>query len=546
MNWGLYLHLARRWTLAAIIPTMIVASLAYLYTKHEPKQYQTTAILYVQVPQTGGSTPGGTDVYSSEALIPTYSAMISSPVIAARVDRAMASTYPGYHLGNHGIKVDAGGAASGTVQTQLMDVTVGDTIPARAAAAANTVAHVFTKYAAKLMKANFKDEGRALQAQLNQAQVNLQIVSDRIANYHGDPAGLNSLKASFTAYQSIYQTLISSLQQFNLTKDTLLNGVKVFSPAGIPGGPIGPHPTRNALLFGFLALMVCAAGIFLYDYFDDTPRTPEEVEETVGAPVLGTVQQFDPAKYGTVLVTAKRARSPLSEAYRVIRTNIQFTDVDKEPRTIVVTSASPAEGKSTTVSNLANVFAESGRRVTLIDGDLRRPSLHRIFSTDRTEGDGLTKLLVSKEMLNGHGAIWKEQPNLRLIASGPLPPRPADVLGSDRMRELVEHFSHESQMVLIDSPPILAVTDATILSTICDGVILVVDPARSKRRDLNRARESIEAVGGKILGIVINRLNRRGSSYYYYYYNHHYGYQYKYRYGQSQETGQPELEEAQT
>jgi capsular exopolysaccharide synthesis family protein len=218
----------------------------------------------------------------------------------------------------------------------------------------------------------------------------------------------------------------------------------------------------------------------------------------------------------------------VSEAYRVIRTNIQFTDVDRPPRSLVVTSASPGEGKSTTASNLANVFAQAGTHVSLVDGDLRRPSLHNIFAVKREEG--LTNMLVATGALNGRGPWQTVFPNLDLIASGPLPPRPADLLGSARMKDITDHLSAGSAMVIIDSPPVLAVTDAAVLSTVADGVILVVDTARSKRRDLRRAREAIEGVGGRILGIVINRLEKRGSGYYYHYYQHHYGYPEKYDY----------------
>ena len=140
-------------------------------------------------------------------------------------------------------------------------------------------------------------------------------------------------------------------------------------------------------------------------------------------------------------------------------------------------------------------------------------------------------MLVANEDLNGHGQRATQRANLALITSGPLPPRPADLLGSGRMRELVDHLAQEADLVLLDSPPVLAVTDASVLATITDGVIVVVDPARSKRRDLQRTREAIEGVGGNILGIVINRLTKAGSTYYYYYYQHNYGYQYRYSYG---------------
>jgi len=533
VNWGLYLHQVRRWALLAILPAALVALVTYGYTVREAKQYDTTAILYVQQPSTGSSVPGSTDVITSQALIPTYTQMIGSPVITNQVDRVMKSSYPGYRLENHSLKVAAAGTLATQLNTQLLNITVTDIVPARAAVAANSVAHAFIRRIRAIQRSSYRGGEQAIQRQLDLAQSNIQDVSQRINGYHGPPSGLNNLRAQQSAYQSIYQSLLTSSQEFSVGRDTALNAVKVFSPALTPTSPIGPHPARSALLAAFVALLLCAGGIFLYDYFDDTPRTPEEVEEIVGAPILGTVQQFNPGKYGTQLITMKRHRSPVSEAYRVIRTNLQYTDIDKPPKVVVVTSASPGEGKSTTVSNLASVLAQAGRHVTLVDGDLRRPSLQRVFQSERQEG--LTNVLAGDHALNGQGRFQTEQPNLVLIASGPVPPRPADLLGSERMRSFVSHLREDTDMILIDSPPLLAVTDAAVLSTVTDGVILVVDPAKSKRRDLHRAREAVEAVGGRTLGIVINRLNQHGSAYYYYYYNHNYGHQYAYDYSQQQD-----------
>ncbi len=503
--------------------------LVYLYEHHVPRTYQTSALLYVQDP--GNSTqPGGTDVQTSQALIPTYSQIFVSPAITSAVDATLAKTYRGYRIEAHDLKVQGVTTTpSAPLNTQLMSVSVTDTIPQRAAVAANTAARAFIRKITAIEKQRFKGGARAVEQQLAVENNNIQLVSREITNYKGSGAGLNNLKAELNANQTIYATLLTSSQDFNLARSTAASAVKLISPAPVPTAVVGPHPIRISALAGFIALILGLGLLFLYDYFDDTPRTPEQIEALLGAPILGTVQQFDRKRYETELITARRARSPVSEAYRVIRTNIRFTDIDHPPRTLVITSASPAEGKSTTAANLANVFAEDDKRVTLIDADLRRPSLHRIFQAER--GEGLTNMLTSTEALNGHhGTKQGDRSNLELIASGPLPPRPATLLGSDRMRELTQHFANDAQILLIDSPPVLAVADAAILSTVADGVLMVVDPAKSKKRDLRRAREAIEAVGGRIIGIVINRLNKRGSSYYYYYYHHNYGYQYNYQY----------------
>lgn len=525
MNLGLYRYQIRRWLLFAGAPALVLLAATYVYEHHLPKLYETSALLYVQVP--GDRTqPGSTDVVTSQALIPTYSQMILSPVITRAVDRDLAPKYPGYTIEAHSLKVAGlGSTTSAPANTQLMTITVDDTSAARAATADNTAAAEFIRQIRAIQRARYKGGARAIQRQLNLESADIQGVSQQIQNYKGGAGGLGNLRAQLSAYQITYQSLLSSSQEFNLGRSTALNGVKLFSPALVPTGAIGPHSIRTAVLAGVLALLICLGALLLYDFFDDSPRTPEEIEALTGAPILGTVQQFDEKRNETQLLTAQHAGSAVSEAYRVIRTNIHFIDVDHPPQTLLITSASPAEGKSTTAANLAQVFAEAGKRVTLVDGDLRRPTLHRLFEVGRSEG--LTSMLADTDELNGHhGAIQTEWPNLELIASGPLPPRPADLLDSSRMRDLAQHFGHESDLVLIDSPPVLAVTDAAILSTVVDGVILVVDPARSSKRDLRRTREAIEAVGGRIIGLVVNRLNKRGSSYYYYYYNHNYRYQY--------------------
>ena len=508
------LHQARRWALIAGIPAIILGVLVYAYVGRQPRTYAATATLYVeQASNTGSYIPGLASPYESQLLVPTYSQMIMDPVLAPTVDRMMARRYPGYRLEAHSVSSTHGT----TTDTQLVSVTVTDAVPSRAADAANAVASAFINRVTAMESARFQRDEKTLQDQINTAQANILTTTRQINNYVGGAAGLSSLKTTLSAYQSTYQALVSSSQQFKATRDSMRNSVSIYSPAGVPAAPTGPHPFRTALLAALALFFLFGGGLYVYDYFDDSPRSLEEIEELAGAPILGTVHRFSTQRVGSALITLKQPRSPISEAYRLVRTNIQFTNVDAPPRTIVVTSPRPSEGKSTTVANLAEVFAQGGDRVQLVDGDLRRPSLHRVFATDRR--DGLSTMLAT-DHLNGHGQYQSEQPNLRIIPSGPLPPNPADLVGSDRMSRILAHLRSESDMLFIDSPPVLAVADAAILSTMADGVILVVDPAQTKRRDVRRAREAIEAVGGKILGLVINRISPRGSLHYYYYPNY--------------------------
>jgi polysaccharide biosynthesis transport protein len=514
----------RRWALLAVLPALVVGVLGYAYTKHEPRTYQASTTLYIQ-PASNPLDTSSSVVSTQASLIvaPTYLQMITNPVLARAVNRMMAAKYPGYRLQIHTVSASQ---PPGTV-TQLLTITVGDVVPARAADAANALAKAFIARVSRLNASRFKTDAQSLQTQLTAAQNSVQSVTQQISTYKGSNSGLSSLRSELSADQGTYAALLSASQQFKATRDSATNAVSTYASAETPTAPIGPHPTRSAILFAFVAFLLCAGGLYAYNWVDDSLRSPEELEELVGAPILGTVQRFDASKLGTQLVTTTGSRSQLSEEYRLIRTNIQFTNVDEPPRKVLVTSPSPREGKSTTASNLAVVFAEGGKRVTIVDADLRRPSVHRIFQVAGGREMGLTSLLLSQH-LNGSGQQKIALPNLTVVPAGHLPPNPADLLGSHRMEVVLDYLQESADIVIVDSPPVLAVADAAILAASIDGIILVIDPAQTKRRDVVRTRETLEAVGGRILGVVINRLSSRGSFYYYYYSSYGYGYGYGY------------------
>lgn len=214
------------------------------------------------------------------------------------------------------------------------------------------------------------------------------------------------------------------------------------------------------------------------------------------------------------LIAMTNPRSPISEQYRTIRTNIEFSQVDRDLRTLMVTSTGPSEGKSTTVANLATVFAQQGKQVLLIDADLRKPTMHYTFRLQNTTGltNVLTRQLELKE------AIFKSQiPNLFLLPSGPIPPNPAELLGSKRLKELLVELKEEFDVVLFDTPPVLAVTDAQILSNQCDGTILVVSSGATENDSALKAKELLEKANANLIGVVLNNKKIKEANYYYYY-----------------------------
>lgn len=215
------------------------------------------------------------------------------------------------------------------------------------------------------------------------------------------------------------------------------------------------------------------------------------------------------------LVMEKNPLSPVSEAYRTLRTNIQFSAVDEELRVIMVTSAQPGEGKSTTAANLALAYAQAGNRVLVVDADLRKPTMHKVFQ--KSNRLGLTNLLTGQRQLT---EIHLDAAGGRLdvLTSGPIPPNPSELLASKRMEALLVEWKEQYDLVIVDTPPAAAVTDAAILSSRCDGVVLVVDSGHVKKETVKRAKTNLEHAKARILGVVLNNHNRKEAEEYYYYY----------------------------
>lgn len=218
---------------------------------------------------------------------------------------------------------------------------------------------------------------------------------------------------------------------------------------------------------------------------------------------------------GRHLITHLNPRSPISEQYRTIRTNLQFTAIDQELQTMLVTSSGPSEGKSITIANLAVTYAQQGKRVLLIDADLRKPTVHYTFRLDNIRG--LSNLLIDELSLEdaiNHSNIEK----LDVITCGPIPPNPAELIGSNRMKQIIEEAKKNYDIVLFDTPPVLAVPDAQILTNDVDGALLVIRSGQTEQTAAIRAKEALEKSTGKLLGVVLNDINRDNAENYYYYY----------------------------
>lgn len=222
-----------------------------------------------------------------------------------------------------------------------------------------------------------------------------------------------------------------------------------------------------------------------------------------------------PNKEARQLISISNPKSPISEAYRTLRTNISFSAIDDELKVIMITSAGPGEGKSTTVANLAATYAQSEKRTVLVELDLRKPTVHKTFKLSNRLGIShvLTKQATLDEVIQDTAV-----PNLSAITAGMIPPNPSELVGSKSLGTILEQLKEQFEQIIIDTPPVLALTDAQLIATHCDGVVLVAESGKVKRSALRDAKERLQVVKAKIIGVVLNNVKRKEKDNYYYYY----------------------------
>ena len=367
----------------------------------------------------------------------------------------------------------------------------------------------------------------------------------------------NILQHEFEGNQQLYQSLMQRLKNATVSAGLQSTNIHLVDAALAPGDPVRPKKPLNIAL-GFLAGVVLGVMFaFAQEGLDHSIKTAEEVESLLMTPVLAVVplqrgtesakwaiagtkwalrrhgeESRQTANQSVALCISKNPQSVLAEAYRALRTSVLLSLAVNPPKLILVTSAQAGEGKTATALNLAQSLAQRKGQVVIVDGDLRKGGIAKTLGLENDKG--ISTILTGGDKLDDALQVYAAQPNLAVLSSGPVPPNPAELIASDGMavlcRELVKRFEH----VIIDSPPVLAVTDATILAGLVDGVVLVAESGRTHRAGLMRTRAVLENAGARILGVVLNKLDLRREGYYgygdgYYYYSH-YG---KYPYGRA-------------
>jgi capsular exopolysaccharide synthesis family protein len=345
-----------------------------------------------------------------------------------------------------------------------------------------------------------------------------------------NPTDLDRLKTTLNLYQQIYISSINNLETLKLAKAQNTPTVMQVETAAKPTVPISPKPTETALLGAAIGLLITAAIVFLIEFLDDTLKTPDEIKAILEVPVIGFIgelkQNSKKGEDALGVYVAKNPRSPVAEAFRSLRTNLEYSSVDNPVKTILVTSSGESEGKSTIAANLAIVEAQSGKAVVIVDADMRRPKVHLQFS--KPNRMGLSDVVTGKLGIDDVLKTYDQVENLSIITCGTIPPNPAELLGSERMSQTLKDLKMRFDVIILDTPPMI-VSDAQILSSKVDGLVYVVIPGQTRAITAMRPLEELRRIESKVLGVVANKIPRNRDYYYggynyYSPYSNHYSY----------------------
>jgi non-specific protein-tyrosine kinase len=506
-----YIFPLRKWWWLIVASVLVATVSSYLATRQQPPIYQSRATIMVGS-AIENPNPTGNDFWLTQQLANTYADIAKRDPTKQATMAALGLNW----LPEYTVRVVA--------NTQLVEITVVDASPPRAQAVAAELANQLIRQAPTSSGGEVQQRQAFVKSQLDDLEAKITETKSEIEKKQTDLANMFSAQQIADAQTQIagLQTKLNTLQAnyaalLSNTQQGAINTISVIEPAALPTKPIGPNKPATILLAAAIGLILAAGAAYLLEYLDDTLKNPDDVQKELGLTTLGAVPVIE--NPGDEMVMLSGSQSAATEAYRVLRTNLQFAAVDRPLRTLLVGSPAPTEGKSLTVANLGAVLAQSGKRVVAVDSDLHRPRLHRLFKL-RNNAGLTTALLEERPALDG---LLQETavPGLRVLTSGPLPPNPAELLGSARMKELLGELAAQADVVLLDSPPATALADAAILSTQADGVLLVLDSGRTRREIAKRSLEALKRVNARVIGALLNRMPTRGAGYYYYYYYHY-------------------------
>ncbi len=502
-----------KWWWLLVVATLLAAVASYLVVRQQPHIYQARTTLV-----TGSaifeSNPSSNELYLNQQLATFYVELAKREPVRSATMKALNIDF----LPANNVRL--------IPNSQFIEILVSDTDPLRAQAVANELANQLImstpSYAEEVrVRQDFIDEQlvrletriKETENEINEKQARLSDLTSARAIADAETE-IAALEVRLSDFRTDYANLLANSQR------GAVNTLTVVEPADLPSRPVGPNTRMMVLLSAGAALGIATAAAYLLEYLDDTLKMPDEISRLVGLPVIGYIADVVKEDYLGAYV-AKHPRSAVAEAFRSLRTDLEFAGVDKPLETILVASPGMSVGKTSIAINLALVLAQAGKRVVLVDADLRKPSLHRILGLSNHRG--LSDVFRGNLDIQHVTTNWKDG-NLTVITSGGQPPNPAELLSSKKMNQVIQALKGMADVIIIDGPPFL-VTDATILSTKVDGVVLVFRYGYTRRNEALNTINQLRRVDARVLGVVLNRIPRTREDLfglYNYYYREYY------------------------
>lgn len=508
-----YLRVLARWWWLLVLAAGLAAATSWYAVSQQAPIYQARTTLML------GRTfdnpnPSGNELNLTQQLAGLYADIANRQTVRDNTREALGlNSLPEY-------------SARPIPNSQLIEILVTDVDPARAQAVANELANQLILQSPTAPDPEELERQAFIDGQLASLQANIEQTEDEIIELESQletafsAREIESIQGQIAGLQSKLNTLQSNFAAlFSRTQGGAINALTVIEPASLPTRPIGGGNIMTVVTASLIGLVLAAGAVYLIDYLEDSVTSADEVKRFTGLTTLPGIADFGSEDGDRRLITRTEPLSPIAEAFRALRTAVRAANPDG--RVLLVTSPKPGEGKSITAGNLAVVMAQAGHKVLLIDADLRRPVQHKLLNVNNDRG--ITDILMvfhlkgqvaNMQDLLDSGVKDTAEHSLQLLPSGAQVPNSHMLLGSDAVPMLLNLLRKRFDYIILDTPPVLAVTDAVALSTVVDSVLLITDAGAIRRRELKQTIERLRSVNANILGISLNRLDPRSEGYY--------------------------------
>ena|SRR3990172_1033934 len=519
MELSRYIYPIKKWWWLVAASTLVAATFSYLTILRQPTVYQSRTTLMIGT-TINDPNPSNNEFLLSQQLAAAYADIANRDMVRIATMNALnINRLPEY-------------LARALPNTQLIEIAVTDTDPERSQLVANELASQLVLLSPT--SGQPEDQGRQefINEQLNNLEAQIKETEDEIEKLQGELGNMisaqqiddaqnqiSALQLKLNAMRNNYGLLLSNTQQ------GAINTLTIIEPASLTVRPIGPNKIWTVLLAAVFGFILAACEAYLLEYLNDTLKSADDVARLFSAPIVGRIFEYADGSNENHLYDSANLNHPLTEAYRTLRTNIEFAEMERPLKTILVTSADIGDGKTSVAANLALSVAQRDKKVILIDADLRRPNIHKYFNL--TNEQGLVDLFLGRAPIGDTIRLNKGK-NVAVLTAGNTPSNPTELLSSKKMEKLLTKLKDVADVIVIDGPPFI-VADAMILASKVDGILMVVRPGHTRQSLARIAIDQIKVAGAKLVGVVLNRIPRRdadyyaGKSYLYTYYQNNYG-----------------------